>query len=173
MTTSNYKKSRGFTLIEVIIYITIFGILFGGAVLSSYNMFESNERNITKSMLEGEGEFILGKISWATSGINSITSPAINDSSNSLTVSKIDPSVKNPLVITLVGNAITLRRGADPDQILNNSNTNITNLLFTHTYDTGNGQKPESIIASFTLSALTPNGMSVSQDFTDTIYIRK
>jgi prepilin-type N-terminal cleavage/methylation domain-containing protein len=170
---SEHKSDKGFTLIEVIIYIAIFGILFGGAVMASYNLFESNERNVTKSMLEDEGEFLLGKISWVTTGISSISSPAVNTTSNSLTVTKWDTSIKNPVVVTQVGNAMTIRRGTGPEIILNNSNTNISGLLFTHTYDSGNGQKPESITVNFTLSALTPNGIAVSQDFTDTIFIRK
>ncbi len=170
---SEHKSDKGFTLVEVIIYIAIFGILFGGAVLASYNMFETSEKNITKSMLEDEGEFLLGKINWATTGISSISSPPINSSGNSLTVTKWDTSIKNPIVITQTVDAMTIRRGTEPTSVLNNSNVNVLNLLFTHSYDTGNGQKPESITVNFTLSTLTSTGVAVSQDFTDTIYIRK
>jgi hypothetical protein len=56
-------------------------------------------------------------------------------------------------------------------EALNNSNVSITNLWFTHVYLGGTNQ--ESIEASFTISARTPEGALISESATTTRYLHK
>lgn len=170
MTNLN-KNQKGFTLIEVIIYLGLFGMLVGGAVVASYSIFESSGRNQTKSIIEEEGEFILAKINWALSGAQSVNSPAVSATSTFLSVVKWDTSIGNPIILNPVGVNMTVSRGANPAQAFNNTNVFVSNVLFTHTYK--GTAEPESIDSHFTLTAKTSSGATVSQDFDSTNYLRK
>jgi type II secretory pathway pseudopilin PulG len=74
-------KTRGFTLVETIIYVGLFGIMFTGIFMSIYPFFTGAERLSRNIATEGETAFILAKIQYAlASGIvassSSVTSPA-------------------------------------------------------------------------------------------------
>ena len=56
------KSGAGFTLIEVLVYLALFGLIMSGAVVSAYQMFEASGRNQTRAMIQEEGDFIVAKI---------------------------------------------------------------------------------------------------------------
>jgi prepilin-type N-terminal cleavage/methylation domain-containing protein len=166
-------KNHGFTLIETIVYIALFGLLMSGALISAYNMFESSNRNATTVNMEEEGGFILDKISWIVSGTQSVHLPALSSSGNTLSVVMSDPSIDNPVIVQFDGRNLSLTRGSATTNILNDTNVWLSNVVFTHNYSLGNSINPESIQITFTLNARTPNGQPMSQDFSDITYIRK
>ncbi len=164
---------KGFTLIEVVIYLALFGLLMGGAVVSAFSLFESSSRNETSIMLQEEGSFIIAKISATLSGVQTVILPEENLSGSTLSVVKWDVGAGNPIVISLSGSDIILSHQANPGVPLNNSNVSITNLNFTHTLNTGEGTKPESVTSSFTANTRTRDGRVISKTFTNTDYLRK
>jgi hypothetical protein len=150
------KINRGTTLIETIVYLALFVILFGGAVVAAYNLIESNGRTQTHVLLQEEGNFLVGKINWVLSGVESVQMPGTNLSGSTLKVVKYSPSTLNPLVLTLNSGNMTLSTNNDPNPpTLNNTNVTISNLSFTQIY-TG-GTNPISVKFSFTLTAKTQN----------------
>lgn len=173
------KTLRAFTIIETIVYLALFSILMGGAVVAAFQIFESASREQTHSILQEEGNFIMGKINWAISGAQSVSSPGGGVYGSQLSVNKVtglDSSgqpIISTVVISISGTDITIQDGAVPVQTLNNSNVRIARLGFMHTLASGSGVNPESITASTTVTARTPNGMVLSQDFTTTIYVRR
>jgi prepilin-type N-terminal cleavage/methylation domain-containing protein len=169
----NNRDQKGFTLIETMMYLALFGLLIGGAVAASYNVIESSNRSSTKSMLIEEGNFLVAKINWALSGVQSVNLPASdsnppNNASSELSVTKWDSAIGNvdikPLGIKDIG--ITK---SSTTLALNNTNVSISNLLFDHVNDTNT----EYVTANFTLTANTAEGHAVSQDFNTTKYLRK
>jgi len=56
------KKHQGFTLIEVLIYLALFGILFSGLFVCAFTIIENIGRNDTQIMVLEEGDFLLAKI---------------------------------------------------------------------------------------------------------------
>jgi type II secretory pathway pseudopilin PulG len=166
-TTQKLKKNSGFTLIETLVYMTLFVILMGGAVISAFNMFQSSGKNQTKIMIQEEGNFLLAKINWSLSGIQSISFPASGSSGSLLSVTKSDTNIGS-VDISNIGTDIVMER-LGYSATLNNSNVTISNLTFNHENQGG----IEWIKTFFTLSTLTPDGKSVSQNFESTKYIRK
>jgi hypothetical protein len=169
----HYRK--GFTLIEAIIYIALFGLLIGGGVVAAYNIFEGAGRGQTHAMLQEEGNFLLGKINWTLSGVQSISSPTGGTTGTSLIVTKWDTTIGNPINIALQGMDMLLKTGSNPaGDVLNNSNVQISKLYFLHTLSSGSGTNPETIEFSFIVSARTPNGLVISQQFaTTTVSLRR
>lgn len=171
-------KQRGFTLIETVIYLALFAILMSGVIAVAYNMFELSVRNQTQALLQDEGNFLMGKVSWALSGTASINQPVVGILGSQLSVNKVtgvnssgNPII-TPVVIALSGTNVTIQEGSAPAVALNNSNIQITRLSFLHTLGTG-VITPESVEASTTLTARTPNGMVITQDFSTTGYLRR
>jgi len=171
-------QMQGTTLIEALVYLALFSILMGGSVAAAYGMFESSDRNQTKILLQQEGDFLIAKINWVLSGVQAINLPPVGSAGSILSVNKaigVDLATGQPIIISvgvsLSGTDINLSRAGNPGQPLNNSLVRVSNLIFIHNF--GGGADPESLQASFTLSAKAPNGMDVKQDFATTKYLRK
>ena len=169
----SYPAQRGFTLIETIVYLALFSILIGGAVISAFQIFDTATRSSTRTMLQDESDFILGKIDWTLSGAKAVTTPAAGASGSTLTVAKWDSSEGDPIIISNNGGGdIFVTRTPAAAARLNNSNTTVDALTFIHTSDVGPGADPEAVTAVLTLSALTPIGSKLTHTATTTIYLR-
>lgn len=168
------KTSRAFTLIETIMYLALFSLLMGGAVITAYNLFESSSRAHSIAVLQEEGDYLMGKIGWVLYGAEAITTPAAGGAGTTLTVAKwVAPVGENPYVLALSGTDITLARGSAAAQVLNNDDVWLSGLTFTHTLSSGDGINPESLRTAFTLSIRTPNGAVISRTFSGISYIRQ
>ena len=173
---SRFSTQRGVTLIELVVYIALFTLIIGGAVVAAYQIFESSGRSQTHAMVQEEGDFLLAKINWTLSGVQTITAPALPSAgqacstSNTLSVTKWDAGI-GTIVIDQSGSDMRLARGGNPVSVLNNSNVTITNLMFKYCYLGGNN--PASIATSFTLQSRSTNGLPITQDFFMTTYLRK
>lgn len=174
------KSLRAFTLIETLVYSALFAILIGGAVTVAYTVFESAGLSQSKETLQQEGDFLVGKIEWALSGVQTISSPVLDLSaptqSTILQVARHDGST---ITISVLENCsgpdttnIFLERGSDCFQ-LNNSDVQIEDLIFTREASSGGGINPESVSVSFNLTTTSKNGMVIEQNFTTTKYLRK
>ena len=69
------KLTRGFTLIETLVYLALYTIIIGGTLAAAYGMVESAARNETMAMVEEEGNFLIGKIDWILADTVSVQSP--------------------------------------------------------------------------------------------------
>lgn len=169
-------NTRGFTLIETLVYLGLYAILMTGALVAMYSLFESSNRNLVKAMVQEEGSFLTGKIDWVLTGVQTINLPVVPPSPTSgptLSVTKYDTSIGNPIVIGLSGHDLTISKAGGPATALNNSNVSLGNLVFTHTAASGDGINPESLSASFTLFSTTSDGLPFSQNFSTIKYLRK
>lgn len=171
-----HTDTRGFTLIETLVYLSLFSLIMGGVVVSAFQVFESTGRSQTRAMIQEEGDFLVGKVDWVLSGIQGINAPptpAVGTpctQSDTLSVTKWDGTI-GTVVMNLSGGNIVIARSGGSAKILNNSNTTVSNLLFKHCF--AGGTNPESIVTSFTVSARTPNGMLLTRDFFTSDYVRK
>src|ERR1051326_3407389 len=98
------KNSAGFTLIETLIYLALFGIMMGGITVVTYGLIESAGKNQTKILVQEEAGFLLGKLNWALTGASGMTV-----SPSSLTVNKFG-FASNPLVFNVSGTKSEERR---------------------------------------------------------------
>ncbi len=153
-------KNRGFTLIEVIIYLALFSVIIGGAMSGVYQLVQSNDANAQKIIVEQEGNFLLRKIDWALSNVANVTVPAEAASGQTLKIDKVNYT-QNPIEFNLAGSNLELKKGGGSAVALNSSYTLLSDLLFEHLPPSG--AKPAAIKTSFKL-----NG----QSFSTTKYFR-
>lgn len=171
MTKINLQK--GFTLIETIVYIGLFSIIMIGVLTSVYAILSGNVRNQSKAMVQEEGSFLIGKIDWVLSSITNAT--ATNDGT-SFSVTKSDTSLGNPMVVTVSGDNISIKRGSGDVKNLNNDNIKVScpvEKCFIHEITEGEGINAESISASIIVSSKTLDGIPFSQEFSTVKFIRK
>lgn len=138
-------STRGFTLIETIIYIALFGLLITGAVIGAYNLLEGGRRNVDATGIQEEGTFLNRKISWALSGA---TSASVSESGEELTIVRADLGAQSPLVISGNGTILTIARGVSgtPTQ-LNSDRYPVSDVRFVYTI--GVNGRPPSVSVNF------------------------
>jgi prepilin-type N-terminal cleavage/methylation domain-containing protein len=157
-------KNKGLTLIEVIIYIALFGILMTGVLTTAWQLLDGSSKLNTKTTIQNEGSFVLRKLDWALTGLD-VTKTLPNGTgtcSQTLTVHKTD-SVFEPtgIIIQLnsVTNALEIKEGSASAKPITTTNVTVSCFKFRTLSGTLGG-----ISATTTI-----NGV----DFAITKYIRK
>lgn len=148
---------RGFTLIEVLIYIVLFSFIVGGGMLGVYQIIEGSDKTSAKTITEQESVFFLRKLNWAMTGATSVSVPT----PTRLIITKGGSTTE----FRLTGKAIEI--GGPPFIQLTNDAVKISSLSFEMTLPSFG--KPASVKTSFT--ATTAKGDS--QIFKSTRYLRQ
>ena len=169
------KSDKGFTLLEALIYIALFTLIIGGAMVTVFQIIQGTAANYNHIILQEEANFLLRKINWALSGETTIITPTTSSPSGLLLVTKIVEGA--PTNLTFQDNAndyacspntLCLKRTeAFP---LNSSNVLVTNITFVRTL--GNNGKPDSLTTSLTITT-ADNGREATESFSTTKYLRK
>ena len=157
--TAPHNNSRGFTLIEVIIYIALFSLLMGTAFVTAFQLIDGSGKISIKNTAQSEGNFVLRKINWAMTNAS-----FISISGSELTINKYDGTTLK----------IKLGSGADAEKIVMNNtgsflpittdNVQVTSLQFTQV-----GSDPVGVSVVAKIKTLNTSPL----DFIITKYIRK
>ena len=154
--------NKGFTLIEVLIYIVLFSILMGGGFITAYQMIDGSRKLSAKDTLQEEGNFIMRKISWALTSVDPTvaTIPSAGTSPN-LRVRKYDG---NQIDVQLNGTKIEMKQSINGSTFrpITTDNVSVSSLQFT--YITPVGLEPAGITAAAVINGI---------NFTITKYMRK
>jgi Tfp pilus assembly protein PilX len=79
-------RRNGFTLIETLVYLTLFTIIVGGMCMSVYMFFAATTRNAAHAMLQDEAEFILRKSAWLIASATTVYTPSSGGTNQVLSV---------------------------------------------------------------------------------------
>ncbi len=125
------KFTTGFTLIEIIVYVALFGIMIGGIITSVYDLSQSSDNTDTKVTAGEEINFLIRKLDWLLVGAKG-SSVVVSDSGKEI-------SFKNP---SLSANTIVLRLNVTTNDIeiekdgkisaLTTKNVKVENLQFSY-----------------------------------------
>lgn len=123
-----YKKKKANTLIELLLYISLFVVIFSSLFVSLSIFYSNKVKNRTILEVEQQGQLISMIISQEIRNAQSIVSPLIGGSANSLSLEHLDP-LKNPLVFSLSGDKIVVSEGGVLSD-LSSSKIRLSNLNF-------------------------------------------
>lgn len=140
--------TRGFTLIEVIVYLALFSVIISGAMVGTYQIIEGSKLTQSHIYTQEEANFILQKIDWALSGVSAISVPAAGNSGSSLVITKADYAF-NPIMLDSNGGSLRIKTGTGAFFELNNQAVIVANLNFEHKPSVGT--RPESLRVIFTV----------------------
>ena len=120
--------SKGFTLIETILYIALLSLITSGALLATYQLLEGNQKNLIELTIQSEADFLLRKIEWILSGSQSVVLPREGESGPELVVR----GEAGPVSFTLSGADLVMSRDGGQAVPLNSQNVSVTDLVFEH-----------------------------------------
>lgn len=167
----NKTQSGGFTLVELLLYTAIMGILaFSISAFMTY-ILESRVKNQVIAEVEQQGAQVVEMIAQTARNATSITSPTAGNNAASLTLVVPTASV-SPTVFSLSGSAIQMTEGAGSAVALTNSKITASGLSF---YNLSRPSTAGTFRFFFTLTHVNPqnkNEYNYSKLFTATATIR-
>lgn len=129
--------TRGFTLLEVIIYIALFSIIMGGASTASYALVEGAENRHAALSREQEGTFINRKLNWELTNASDVYAPTAAQL-------RIEPGA---VVFSQVGETLYISRGGGAPQALSSAAHGVHHVEFSVVR--GSGSVPASVMLTY------------------------
>ena len=159
--------SRGFTLLETVIYIALLTLIMGGTLAATYQLLSGQGRASGHNTTQEEGSFLLGKFAWAMGQITATSTPSIVSSNThnlDITINgSTNIKMRRDEAACAHNGAIEMSEdGGSVYTSLTTCNVKVTGLDFTYLPASGTG--PDGIIASTTIN---------SETFRMTRYLRK
>ena len=154
------SHAAGFTLIEVLVYLALYALMFSGALSAVYGVIGSSARDVTASTIEEEGDFVLGKFDVAARSAD--TMPHSPGTSTSISFGRSDGS---SISFARCGSGICESVSARTPERLNDPDTTLTSLTFFVADESLASTDNVSVMLSFTLSATTSDGHALSRKF--------
>lgn len=122
-------RVRGFTLVELLLYVALTGILLTSVSLTYYVVLRSRVKGETVSDVESVGRMALERMGSAIRNANAITSPTTGSTQATLTLSVPD-SAKNPTVFSLSSGVLMIQEGAGAAVALTPARITVGSLTF-------------------------------------------
>lgn len=140
--------SKGYTLIELLLYVVILGSLLTAISLYFSTSAESRIKNQSIAEVTQQGAIIMERITYTIRNADSITSPTAGNSAASLTLAMATAGI-NPTVFDVSSQVIRVSEGGGSAVGLSNSQVQISGLTFTNLTRSGT---PGVVRISFTVS---------------------
>ena len=123
------KTNKGFTLIELIIYISLVSIMLLGIASFTKMILQTQTRNQVIAEVEQQGIQIAQLLTQTIRNAENIIQPTLPNADNSLILDMFNTS-KDPTVFSLDGNIINIKEGVSSQINLNNSRVEVQDLTF-------------------------------------------
>lgn len=150
------KTQKGFTLVELLLYIAIVSIIvFSSASLLQFTL-ESRVKNQTIAEVEQEGVQVMQLITQTIRNGTAINLPTIGNSSALLSINVVT-GANSPTIFDLSSGRVRIKEGSGVATNLTSSKVTVTNLNFQNLSRTST---PNTIRISFTISYVNTSGRS-------------
>lgn len=171
--SKNYKlkiknSKKGFSLIELLLYMGIFSILIVVLFQLLTSIFDFQLESESASSVTQDGRFIVNKLAYDVPRAATISEPLLGLTGQSLTI--LD-GVNSYTYSLSSGNLIVTQNPGSISNQLNSLDTTVSNLNFYHLAD--NVEKNDTITVTFTLtSKIKRRGQPNSLDYRTTVGLR-
>ena len=137
---------RGFTLIELILYIAIVTLVMSALIPFAWSVIEGGTKSTTDQEVYSNARFLSEKIKWEIRNAKGINSVSVN----SISLQNFNAS-KDPTIIDLSAGKMRIKYGTAIAVELNSTDTTVSNLTFTNNTSVDN--KTKNIQFNFTLGS--------------------
>lgn len=159
-----YKKhNKGFTLIEITLYMGLLSVLLGLLVSSLFLINQARIKSHMLMVIEQEGQQIARTLQQAIKDSREVNLPTIGTNSSQLSLSRFQTSL-NPTVFALNNNKIVITE-SNAANLLSSNQTIVQNLLIQNVSTSG---KPGLIRFQFTIASSSE--LSNRYQFSKTFY---
>ncbi len=145
---------RGFTLIELMLYIGIAATILLAASVLLANMLESRVKNQTIAEVEQQGLQVMEILTQAARNAESITTPAAGASASSLTLNVLDVN-DDPTVFSVASGTVRITEGAGSAIALTNSRITVSGFTVQNLSRTNT---PGALRVSFVVTYVNSSG---------------
>ena len=143
-----FEKQKGFTLIELVIYMGIFCLLMVVMLQLLTAIFDVQLESQSTSAVSQDGRFILNRLTYDINNSINVISPTIGNQGTSLVISDGNVTYTYQL---LNGNLTLTNNITGTKDQLNSVNTSLSNLNFLTLSDTSAQNK--TVTMSFTINS--------------------
>ena len=165
------NKTAGYTLIELLLYITLAGMLLVSLTMFFGMSVDARVKTQSVTEVNQQGASAMEYIQQTVRNASSISAPAAAASASSLTV-VVPTASLSPTIFSLNGTVLQVKEGTAAAIALTNDDVQITNLTFTNLTRSGT----DGVVRiSFTVSRTNTSGRNeydYSKTFTTTVAIR-
>ena len=126
---------KGFTLIEVLIYIAIIGIVVTSFITFSLSISETKNKNYVIQEVHANSRVALNLISQKIRGTQGVVNPTEGDTSNTLVLDI--PDTDDNLTFNVEGNVLNITEGTAIPLAITSDEVKVTNLVFSNLTPTG------------------------------------
>lgn len=165
------NKAAGYTLIELLLYITLAGMLLVSLTMFFGMSVDARVKTQSVTEVNQQGASAMEYIQQTVRNASSISAPAAAASASSLTV-VVPTASLSPTIFSLNGTVLQVKEGAAAAIALTNDDVQISNLTFTNLTRSGTHGV---VRISFTVSRTNTSGRNeydYSKTFTTTVTIR-
>lgn len=124
------KKNSGTTLIEILIYIALIGMIVGSIILLTGAVLNSHVKTKSSLLLEENLRFAMEIIKRDIFSASDISLPLVGEGGNTATIT-FDNPVNNPTIFFLDNGAIMVQRGAGQATAIISDKVEVISLVFT------------------------------------------
>lgn len=148
------RRSAGYTLIELLLYIAISSILLSSITVFAGLVVEARVKNQSIAEVDQQGARAMEIITQTIRNATSITAPAAGASANQLTL-VVPTGALSPTVFNLSGSTLQITEGAGAAVALTTNEVQISNLTFKNVTRSGT---PGIVQISFTVDRTNTSG---------------
>jgi prepilin-type N-terminal cleavage/methylation domain-containing protein len=148
-----YSLGKGFTLVELIIYIALVSIFVTGAMYYSFDILHSREKAIAMKKTDETARGVLARIRYELSDaleINSVTATQVSLANRNMGL--------NPTIISFTGSTVTIKQGVGATIPLTSNQIAVSNGVFTDLRTVNN--QTHAVGVAFTVSQTQPTSFS-------------
>jgi type II secretory pathway pseudopilin PulG len=150
---NNHQKS--FTLLEMMIYVALFSLIMIGSLITAWELIRTSQMTSERVTIEEEGNFLMRTMSWALTGVSSISTPSVLATTTDTLVVHKYGFPANPITIRYnsASSSIEIQEGVgNPFYPLTTPDVSVSGLEFAYREETGLG--PAGVLASTTISGI-------------------
>ncbi len=149
-----YWQSRGYTLIELLLYVAMSSILLTAVTYFFGMMVDSRIKNQTINEVNDQGSAIMDYMTQTIRNATSITAPVAAATGSSLTL-VVPTGSLSPTVFSLSGTTLQVKEGTAAAVSLTSNDVQISSITFSNLTRSGTSG---SVQVSFTINRTNPAG---------------
>lgn len=171
MKTPKVSYQAGYTLIELLLYIAMIGVLLGAVVAFFGMTTDARVKNQSITEVNEQGTYVMDYIAQTVRNASAITSPAIGASGSSLTLT-VPMASLSPTVFSLTSGVLQVKEGTATAVPLTSSKVQVSAFTITNL---GRSGTSGIVKISFTINRLNSSGLNeydYQRTFTTSVGIR-